>query len=891
VTPPTLILVLHAHLPYVKPTGGEILEERWLYEAVIETYVPLLWSLERLLAEGIRPRLTLSLSAPLLAMLDDPEIMARCRAHVARMSELGAREAERLAGTDLGPAAAFHRDRFVAVGATLDRLGNDLLTPFGELARAGAIELITAVGTHPILPFLAADRTRRLQIEVGLQAFEARFGFRPSGIWLPECAYAPGLDHLLGAHGIRWSFTDDGAVRAAYPPVEGAVLTTPGGVTLFGRDPIATRQVWDSRGGYPGDPAYREFYRDQGHDLPLEAVSPYLVENWVRSDTGLKFYRVTAHGPGLMGAKAPYLPELAAERVAVHARHFVESLQGRTGSVVAPFDAELFGHWWFEGPAWLEAVWRLIAAEGGVTLASPGDWLAQGWAPPLAQVPPSTWGSAGDFTTWVGPANERIWPELHGAELAFWRAVDGGGGTALEAAGRALLLAQASDLPFIMTGQTAVQWAERECRSQLARFWAALGPTHPGTQAAAPSQDAPSPFLPNLSIAQAVAATAPRPAGHPLHILMLSWEFPPHNVGGLGRHVHDLGKALVGLGHPVSVLTVCMPGERPGDAQIAGMRVRRIPRPPEGDSFLGWVYQLNAALQQQALAWADQAGPFDLVHAHDWLVGQAGMGLKAAWRVPLVATIHAMEQGRNGSITSDLQAAIHEEEIRLAQATDQVITVSEAMGRAVEWFSGRRPHVLYNGIDLPGSVVAAEASPEPYFFFIGRLVPEKGVQVAIEALAQLPPAVRLLVAGKGPLEAELQTQAERLGLAKRVQFLGRVSDADRDRYLAGAVAGLVPSLYEPFGIVALEVMAAGVPVIVGETGGLREIVAHEVNGLRAYPGDAASLGAQMNRLLTDPLLRRRLVARATQDLTERFAWPQIAAATVRVYQTIFTKTL
>ncbi|HLO02468.1 MAG TPA: 1,4-alpha-glucan branching protein domain-containing protein [Symbiobacteriaceae bacterium] len=888
-TGPTLMLVLHAHLPYVNPSGAEILEERWLYEAVTETYIPLLWSLQRLLAEGIRPRLTLSLSAPLLAMLGDSALMARCRAHVARMAELGAREATRLAGSDLAAAAEFHRQRLLEVGATLDRSGNDLLTPFGQLAQAGSIALITAAGTHPVLPLLADDRTRRLQIEVALQIFEQRFGFRPAGLWLPECAYAPGLDHLLAAHGIRWSLTDDAAVRAAYPPVKGAVLTTPGGVALFGRDQAVTRQVWDSRGGYPGDPAYREFYRDQGYDLPLDEVAPYLVEGWVRSDTGLKFYRVTAHGPGLMGQKEPYRPAEAAAQVAAHARHFVERLKERTGPIVAPFDAELFGHWWFEGPAWLEAVWRLIASEGEVAVASPDEWLAAGWAPPLAQVPPATWGAKGDFSVWVGPANDQIWPELHKAERAFWAVVEGRAGAppdsplsppVLEAAGSALLLAQASDLPFIMTGQTAVQWAEREFRTHLDRFWAAL------------DQQAPAMPTWKLPIAQAVVATAPKtPPDGALHILMLSWEFPPNNVGGLGRHVHDLGKALVGLGHRVSVLTACMPGERPDEERIAGMRVRRIARPPETDSFLAWVYQLNRSLQQEALAWANQAGPFDLVHAHDWLAGQAGMGLKAAWRVPLVATIHALEQGRNGSINSDLQAAIHEEEIRLAQTTDQVITVSEAMGKAVAWYSGRIPTVIYNGIDLPGTVVAAEASPDPYFFFIGRLVPEKGVQVAIEALSHLPPTVRLLVAGKGPMEAELKEQATRLGLAARVQFLGRVTDVDRDRYLAGAVAGLVPSLYEPFGIVALEVMAAGVPVIVSETGGLREIVTHDQNGLRVYPGDPHSLAIQMKRLLTDGALKRRLVAAANRDLTERFGWSQIAAQTIQVYKRIFTKSL
>jgi 1,4-alpha-glucan branching enzyme len=896
VTEPTLIFILHAHLPYVRPTGAEILEERWLYEAVTETYVPLLWALERLAAYGIRPRLTLSLSAPLLSMLGDPELMARCRGHVARMGDLAVREAERLSGTELEPAARFHRERFASVLAELDRRGDDLLTPFGELAQAGTIELITAAGTHPILPLLASDRMRQLHLDLALQEFEGRFGYRPKGLWLPESAYHPGLDHLLAAAGIDWSFVETGAVRAAYPPVGGPVLRTPGGVALFGRDPFATRQVWDAQGGYPGHPNYREFYRDQGYDLPLERLRPYLVEGRVRSDTGLKFYRVTGEGPGVHGKKAPYQPAWAIAQVKEHARHFVESLRGRPGPIVAPFDAELFGHWWFEGPAWIEEVFRLIGTEGGVRSASPSDWLAEGWAPPPAQVPASTWGSEGDFSVWVGPANDRLWPQLHAAESRFLDAVSLHGGPLtgpeLETAGRALLLAQASDLPFILSGGTATQWAEREFRHHLGRFWATLTDS-------APEPD--SQFLPHASVERALSATAQASWSGPLRILMLTWEFPPQNVGGLGRHVYDLGKAIVAQGHQVCVLTPCAEGETPGESAVAGMQVRRIARPPEERSFLRWTYRLNWALREAAVTWAAETGPFALVHAHDWLVGQAAMALQAIWRVPFIATIHAMEQGRNGSIQNDLQAAIHEEEIRLCQTADRVITVSEAMGKAVAWYSHVRPTVIYNGVDLPGGAparvsaggpaqAAAAAVDDRYFFFIGRLVPEKGVQTAIEAMVHLPSDVRLLIAGKGPMEEELKALTARLDLGERVRFVGRIADIAKEALLAGAVGGLVPSLYEPFGIVALEVMASGVPVIVGETGGLMEIVTHERNGLRAYPGDALSLAAQMIRLLTDQELRGRLVAAANRDLRLRFNWVRIAEQTLAVYDEGFRHT-
>lgn len=386
-----LALILHAHLPYVRPAGAEILEERWLYEAVAETYVPLLWALERLRADRVPARLALSLSAPLLAMLGDEAVMSVCRRHLGRVCELAEREAGRHRGGPLGPAALHHLRHYMALGDDLDGCGGDLITRFRLLEEAGLVELFTAAGTHACLPLLATDESRLAQIEAGAAEFAARIGHRPAGMWLPECAYAPGLEHLLAAAGVRWFVAEGSAVAASYPPAGGPVVITPGGVAAFGRDAFVTRQVWDSSVGYPGDRVYREFYRDAGYDLPLAEVAPWLVEGRVRADTGLKFYRVT--GPGAV-AKEPYDPAAAAMQVRADAAHFAAAFRGRTGLVVAPFDAELFGHWWFEGPQWLEAVFRELAA-GDARAVTPSDWLgASGAALPVGRLPAGSWARA-----------------------------------------------------------------------------------------------------------------------------------------------------------------------------------------------------------------------------------------------------------------------------------------------------------------------------------------------------------------------------------------------------------------------------------------------------------------------------------------------------------------
>jgi 1,4-alpha-glucan branching enzyme len=871
-----LALILHAHLPYVRSREPEILEERWFYEAVAESYLPLIWALERLEADRVPARLALSLSGPVLCMLGDRTVMAACRERLGRVRALAEREAGRLRGSPLGPAAEYHRRHYTALVDDLESCGLQLLPRLGRLEQAGLLELLTTAGTHPCLPLLATNEARFAHIEAATAKFAACFGHRPAGLWLPECAYAPGLEHLLAAAGIRWFVTEGAAVAGSYPPVDGPVLLTPGGVAAFARDTVATRQVWDSKAGYPGDPAYREFYRDAGYDLPEAEVAPWLVDGRVRSDTGLKFYRVTGADTAV-GQKLPYDPGAAVAQVRVHARHFAGHLRQQSGLVVAPFDAELFGHWWFEGPAWLEALFREL---GEVRPVTPGDWLREHGAQlPVARLPATTWGAGGDYRVWLSAANDWIYPELHAAEGRM-RELAARPDTApvrLNQAARELMLAQASDWPFILYGQTAVEYAGREVRRHLAWF----GELADGT--ADPDQ-----FLPEDGIFPELDARAlwnrrrKVPAAGPLRILMLSWEFPPNNVGGLGRHVHDLGAALVRAGHTVQVVTLADEGAGATCDRAAGMTVHRVARPPAAGNFLVWAYRANQAMVGVALAIPAR---FDLVHSHDWLAGQAGMALQARWGTALIATIHATEKGRTGQIREPIQQAIHEEEWLLTAAADRVITVSRAMAEEVADSFRVAPAVIYNGVEPSGPAGAVPVPLDaPYFCYIGRLVAEKGVQVAIRALAELRRPACLVVAGQGPMEAELRVLARNLGLEGRVHFAGRVSDSVKSAWLQHAVAGLVPSLYEPFGIVALEVMAAGRPLIVADAGGLSEIVTTGVNGWKVPPADVPALAEAMEQVLAGREPVARLAEAGRADALRRFSWEAIAVQTVQVYR-------
>ncbi len=485
-----LCLVLHAHLPFVRhPEHDDFLEEGWLHEAALETYIPLLWSLEALERRGVRYRVTLSMSPTLLAMLGDPLLRVRLARHMDRLCDLAEREVRRTRQQpELQQNALFYRDRFTRARRDyLERWQADLPSAFRRLADAGRVELITCAATHGYLPLLNDNPLAvRAQILVAVAEHRNWFGTPPRGLWLPECGYFPGLDRVLEEAGIQYSFVETHAIdHAAGQPHYGvyAPLMSPSGVAFFGRDPESTRQVWSSVDGYPGDPEYREYYRDLGFDLELEALGECAHPLGIRRNVGIKYHRVT----GPTEAKEPYVRDRALSRAEEHARNFcsnrkkqVEGLgraMDRPPIVVAPYDAELFGHWWFEGPEWLGHVLDGAASAGEtLDLATPSDYLAAHPSNQLATPSASSWGYQGYSEMWLNGRNDWIYPHLHHAadrmvEMAQAHPrAQGRIRRALNQAARELLLAQSSDWAFIMSQGTVVPYAVRRTRDHLGRF-------------------------------------------------------------------------------------------------------------------------------------------------------------------------------------------------------------------------------------------------------------------------------------------------------------------------------------------------------------------------------------------------------------------------------------
>lgn len=488
-----LCLVLHAHLPFVRhPQFERFLEEDWLFEAILETYLPLLEVLERLVRNGAPFRLTMSFSPTLIAMLEDPVLRERFLAHLGRLIELSEKELTRTKAQPEFHGLARRYAEFFRTSR--DRYETsyrrDILGAFRRMQEAGVLETITCGATHGFLPLMLGNRNLwRGQIEPAVVEHERIFGRKPRGIWLPECGFEEGVDEVLAEYGLEYFFVDTHGILHARPRPRFGVygpVRLPSGVAALGRDQHSSQQVWSAKAGYPGDPAYREFYRDVGWDLDFDYVKPYLHGDGKRTNLGIKYYRVTGDDE-----KKPYDFETATERAAEHAADFLQKRMqqaktlsehfGRRCLTVAPFDAELFGHWWFEGPQWLDFLFRKMHFDqNSVQSTTVPEFLERYPEMQVAMPSMSSWGHNGFCEYWIDKSNDWIYPHLQIAgermvELAnrFAGSLSGDAvltRRALNQAARELLLAQSSDWAFILKTGTVTEYATFRFKQHIKNF-------------------------------------------------------------------------------------------------------------------------------------------------------------------------------------------------------------------------------------------------------------------------------------------------------------------------------------------------------------------------------------------------------------------------------------
>ncbi len=483
--------VLHAHLPFVHhPESENYLEEEWLFEAISETYIPLLTNFNKLVEEGIDFRITMSMTPPLLNMLDNKLLQKRYIKYLKKHIELSKKEIKRTSYDNrLNELSHYYFNRYSNdLHIFQDVYGCNIIDGFKQLQDIGVLEIITCGATHGYFPILYInENTVKAQIAVGVQTYEKYFGRKPRGIWLPECGYVPEADKYLKEFGIEYIITESHGILYANPtPVYGtyAPIVSPTGIVAFGRDIESSRQVWSSINGYPGDYNYREFYRDIGYDVDYDYIKPYLTFDGVRVPTGIKYYRIT----GDTGEKDYYNPRWAMDSVEKQAGHFFDCRQAQITNlashmdtppiILCPYDAELYGHWWYEGPDWLYVLFKKIYYDKcDFKLITPSEYIDRYPSIQVSTPCRSSWGANGYSGVWLNPTNDYVHRHLHVAgdrmvELAHLYPNEKNKlkKQALNQCARELLLAQSSDWLFIITNGTMVDYAKKRIKDHIGRF-------------------------------------------------------------------------------------------------------------------------------------------------------------------------------------------------------------------------------------------------------------------------------------------------------------------------------------------------------------------------------------------------------------------------------------
>lgn len=482
-------IILHTHLPFVRhPHIDDPLEERWLFEAMHESYLPLIEIFDKLYKDHVNFKITMSITPTLMSMLEDEYLNKRFLNYLNNLIKLSEKEIIRnKACKELMDLGIFYHDRFINQLKIYKSYDNNLMNAFRKFEKSGSFEIIGSCATHAILPlFLAHPETVKAQLATGINAYIKSFGHEPMGIWLPECAYYYNLDRMLKNLGIKYFISENKAVSNASPmPQFGSYtpIATPNGICVFPRDLEASQQVWSNAYGYPGDYNYREFYRDIGYELPMDYLKPYINKAGIRIDTGIKYHKIT----GKTNDKSLYNRSNGINIAKNHGEHFSYSrnLQinnlaphmDRPPIIVCPYDTELFGHWWFEGPEFLDAFIRKSCGKGNsYTLTTGAQYLIENPKIQCSTLSPSSWGEESDYSIWLNNSTQWIYKALHNCQDAMVKLANNYFDAAplekraLNQAARELMLAESSDWPFIITNNTSTSYAVSRINEHLDNF-------------------------------------------------------------------------------------------------------------------------------------------------------------------------------------------------------------------------------------------------------------------------------------------------------------------------------------------------------------------------------------------------------------------------------------
>lgn len=484
-----LSLVLHAHLPFVRhPEHDNFLEERWLFEAISESYIPLLKVFEGLRKDNIAFKITLSITPTLISMLIDPLLQDRYLMYLKNLIELTEKELERTkSNPQLHKLAIMYNEKYTNDLDTFNHYNQNIVMAFKKFQDLGNLEIITSCATHAFLPLMTYNKASiKAQIDLGMSFYEEIFNQKSRGLWLPECGYTSELEPYLTNAGVEYSILESHGIIYSDPaPIYGTFspIASYNGIAYFGRDAESSRQVWNSDKGFPSHPEYRDFYDDIGYSLPLDYIEPYINPDGIRINTGIKYSKIT----GLNTKKDTYDFDKAKQLVSMHADDFITSRENEINIicdymdkppiVVCSYDAELFGHWWYEGPIWIDSILRKIAAGNfSFSMINLGEYIDKYPVMQVCTPSPSSWGNNGYNEFWLNTSNDWIYRHINNAGDKMTELVKlnpdalGSRKLALNQSLRELLLLQSSDWPFILKNGTTVKYAKNCILTHLERF-------------------------------------------------------------------------------------------------------------------------------------------------------------------------------------------------------------------------------------------------------------------------------------------------------------------------------------------------------------------------------------------------------------------------------------
>lgn len=705
----------------------------------------------------------------------------------------------------------------------------DLNSVLSTLIHEGKLELLGLPATGVLLPFLTTSEGIETQIQTGRAILSDLFGEMPDGFWFPKGAYTPGIDVALKNSSYQYSYIDESSVMSADPPpsMKGLPVQSPHGLIFFPIHENLSGILTENDGGKNSFiTALKNVVRERSEeDIQTTITIVSDLQLYTERNDVLKAVSYFADEGFLSINSKKYT--------------FLDSID--TVHLCASFLSNEIGET------------QLINNE---ELLTKHLWMEKELQA-LAKI------SKEMEETRVYKQMIREWMMLSTSLLSHYQGMQQYAKSYIEYFQKmySYLLGEGND--EIVT--------KRE--TELAVLTTLKFPT---------------------AEEEIVDTIGKR------RILVLTWEFPPHIVGGLARHVHGLTKSLSKMGYEIHVITAHQE-ELPVYERLDGVFVHRVKPLNENEKdFLMWIGGLNIAISEQAEVLAREY-QFDCIHAHDWLVGASASVLKDRLAIPLVTTIHATEFGRNNGIYTEMQNFIHEKERKLVAQSDQIIVCSDYMKQEVQQLfnpSMEKVSTIPNGIDSEPEIAVRQEDllidipidpSRKMIFSIGRIVKEKGFDTLIEAatiLKEKGSNVYFLIAGKGPMLAEYRRKVDELQLKDTVFFIGFIDDNKRNALFELCDIAVFPSLYEPFGIVALESMKANKPTIVSNTGGLKGIVQHLKTGLLMIPGSTDSLIEQIIRLLNDPSLAKHIGENGKKIVESLFSWNRVAEETKRVFEEV-----